>query len=88
MDSVKSHVAHYLHAFILSVLIDMKISSEIKVATEALPAKQKQEQLLFLADRLRAEGVALRSVRAIPKEQVTAWIAEDEADAKQLRESE
>ena len=66
----------------------MSTLAEIEAAAEALPAKQKQELLLFLADRLRAEGVALPPVRVFSKDQVAAWIAEDEADAKRLRESE
>ena len=54
---------------------------EIETAADALSAGQKQELLLFLAGRLRAEGPGLPEPREFSAEQVAAWIAEDETDA-------
>ncbi len=53
---------------------------EIETAADALSTGQKQELLLFLARRLRAEGPALPGPRAFSAEQVAAWIAADETD--------
>ncbi|MGC4033529.1 MAG: hypothetical protein QM754_17715 [Tepidisphaeraceae bacterium] len=60
----------------------MTTLTEIEAAAEALSAEQKQTLLLFLAERLRAEGPALPAGRDFSAEQIAAWIAEDEADAR------
>lgn len=52
--------------------------AEIQAATEKLPPAEKQELLLFLAARLRAEGAQLPSPRKFTREEMEAWIAEDE----------
>ncbi len=57
----------------------MSTLAEIEKAAEALPADQKQELMLFLAARLRAEGARLPEPRRFSREQIQAWIAEDEA---------
>ena len=59
---------------------------EIEAATEALTPEQKQELMLFLATRLRAQGVKLPEPRKFSPEQVAAWIAEDEADMARFRD--
>ena len=64
----------------------MSTLAEIEAATEALTAEQKQELLLFLAARLRAGGAKLPPPRKFSREQMTAWIAEDEADMRRFRE--
>jgi hypothetical protein len=66
----------------------MSTLSEIEAAADALTAEQKQELLLFLATRLRAQGGRLPEPRAYSSEQMTAWIAEDEADMKRFRGEE
>jgi hypothetical protein len=53
---------------------------EIEAAAEALPPEEKQQLLLFLATRLRAQGLKLPDPRKFSAEQMKAWIAEDEAD--------
>ena len=64
----------------------MTTLSEIEAAAERLPAEQKRQLLLFLAERLRAEGAPLPEPRRFSRAQVDEWIAEDEADAKRFRE--
>jgi len=58
---------------------------EIESAAAALPAEQKQELILFLAARLRADGASMPPPRQFTKEQMAGWIAEDEADMNQFR---
>ena len=58
---------------------------EIEAATEALPPEEKQQLMLFLAARLRAEGVKMPEPRKFSSEQMAAWIAEDEADMIRFR---
>jgi hypothetical protein len=60
--------------------------AEIEAAADALPPEQKQELLLFLAARLRAQGTRMPEPRRFSREQTTAWIAEDEADMARFRE--
>jgi len=58
---------------------------EIETAAKKLPAGQKEELLLFLADALRNErGAELPPPRTFPLAEVAAWIAEDEADMRRL----
>ncbi len=63
----------------------MSTLAEIEAAADALPSEQKQELLLFLAERLRAQGGKLPEPRKIAREQMSAWIAEDEADMRRFR---
>jgi hypothetical protein len=63
----------------------MSTLAEIEEAAAALPAEQKQELLLFLAARLRAEGARLPEPRKFSSEQIAGWIAEDEADLERLK---
>ncbi|HEX8325146.1 MAG TPA: hypothetical protein VF595_14685 [Tepidisphaeraceae bacterium] len=58
--------------------------TELEAAADALSREQKQELLLFLAARLRAESPSLPTPRSFSPEQIAAWIAEDEADARQI----
>jgi hypothetical protein len=68
------------HYFTMSSLAD------IEKAAEALPLEQKQELMLFLGARLRAERAGLPEPRQFSREQVQSWVAEDEADLKRFRE--
>lgn len=63
---------------------DMSTLTEIESAVDALPAADKQELLLFLAARLRAEGGQLPAPRKFSSKQINAWIAEDEAEMQHL----
>jgi len=60
--------------------------ADIEVAAEALPPEQKQELLIFLAARLRAQRVALPRPRKFSESQLAGWIEEDEADLRKFRE--
>ena len=59
---------------------------EIEAAVESLPPEEKQELMLFLATRLRAQGVKLPEPRKFSSEQMAAWAAEDEADMTRFRD--
>jgi hypothetical protein len=61
--------------------------SEIEAAADALTPEQKQELLLFLAARLRGQGAKLPEPRKFSREQVSSWMAQDEADMQRFRES-
>lgn len=63
----------------------MTTLAEIEKAAAALPADQKQELLLFLAARLRAEGARLPEPRRFSRERIEGWIAEDEAELDRLK---
>jgi hypothetical protein len=60
--------------------------AEIEKAAEALAAGEKQELLLFLATRLRAEGARLPEPRQFSREQMEGWIKEDEADLRRFKQ--
>jgi hypothetical protein len=62
--------------------------TEIETAVDALPAGEKQELLLFLAARLRAEAGSPPTPRTFTREQLDTWIAEDELHLKQSRDAE
>jgi len=64
----------------------MSSLTEIEKAAEALSPQQKQELMLFLGERLRAERAGLPEPRLFSREQVRSWVAEDEADLKRFRE--
>lgn len=63
----------------------MTTLAEIENAADKLSGMEKEQLLLFLAKRLRDERQNLPSPRRFGREQVDAWIAEDEADLQQLR---
>lgn len=60
--------------------------SDIEAATESLSALEKQELLLFLATSLRRERQSIPAPRRFTREEIGAWIEEDEADFKRLRQ--
>lgn len=64
----------------------MSTLAEIEAADDALPPQQKQELLLFLAIRLRAEGAPLPEPRKFSRQEVATWIEEDEADMRRFCE--
>jgi hypothetical protein len=59
----------------------MSTLAEIQAAADKLPPAEKQDLLLFLAARLRAQVGHLPVPRTFTPEQIKAWIAEDEAGA-------
>lgn len=64
----------------------MSTLAEIELAVEKLPTQQKQELMLFLGAKLRAERANLPEPRQFSREQMQSWIAEDEAELKRFRE--
>jgi hypothetical protein len=58
---------------------------EIEAAAETLPPEEKQQLMLFLATRLRGQGVGMPEPRKFSREQMAAWIAEDEADMRRFQ---
>jgi len=64
----------------------MSSLAEIEAAADALPSHQKQELLLFLLSRLKAQAALLPPPRKFAPEQVADWISQDEADMKRFRE--
>jgi len=63
----------------------MSTLAEIEQAAAALPPDQKQELMLFLAVRLRAEGARLPEPRKFSREQIESWITEDEAELRRFQ---
>ena len=63
----------------------MKTLAAIKQATESLSSAEKEELLLFLATRLRDERGEMPPARRFGREQIGAWIVEDEADGDRWR---
>jgi hypothetical protein len=68
------------HYFTMSSL------AEIEQAAEKLSPLQKQDLILFLGARLRAERASLPEPREFSREQIQSWLAEDETDLKRFRE--
>ena len=60
----------------------MSTLAEIEAVVDSLPVADKQELLLFLAARLRAEAGRSPAPRKFSREQLNKWIAEDEADMR------
>jgi hypothetical protein len=63
----------------------MSTLAEVQAAADTLAPEEKQELILFLAARLRSAGVSLPPPRKFSREQIAAWIAEDEAEMQRFR---
>jgi hypothetical protein len=61
---------------------------EIAAAAETLLPSEKQELMLFLATRLRAQGARMPEPRRFSREQMAGWIAEDEADMRRFQQGQ
>jgi len=57
----------------------MTTLAEIETAADALTATEKQQLLLYLAARLRAQGKSLPETPLLAREKPGDWMAEDEA---------
>jgi hypothetical protein len=62
----------------------MTTLTEIEAAADALPPEQKQELFVFLAARLRAGSTQLPAPREFSREQMNAWISDDEAGLRRF----
>ena len=65
----------------------MSTLADIEAAADALSPEEKQELLLFLATRLRAQRAPLPEPRTFSREQIDTWIAEDQDDMRRFREA-
>jgi hypothetical protein len=63
----------------------MSTLAEIEAAADALSPEQKQELMLFLAARLRADGAKLPEPRAFSADEIADWIARDETDLARFK---
>jgi hypothetical protein len=59
---------------------------EIEAAAEALAPEEKQELMLFLATRMRAQGLQMPGPRKFSSDQMAGWMAEDEADMRRFEQ--
>jgi len=59
--------------------------TEIEAAADALSPDQKQELFLFLAARLRAGSTQLPTPREFSRDQIEAWIADDEEGLRRFK---
>ena len=64
----------------------MSTLAEVQAAADTLAPEEKQELIVFLAARLRSAGVHLPPPRKFSREQIAAWIAEDEAEMQRFRQ--
>jgi hypothetical protein len=63
----------------------MSTLADVEKAADALSQEEKERLILFLAARLRGEGVRTPPPRTLSREQVDAWIAEDEAELRAFK---
>jgi hypothetical protein len=62
--------------------------ADIEAAAVSLSPAEKQELMLFLASRLRAEGAMPPEPRVFSADEMSRWIEEDEADLRRVREQQ
>ncbi len=63
----------------------MSALAEIEAAADALSPEQKQELMLFLAARLRANGAKMPEPRVFSPDEIANWIARDETDLARFK---
>ena len=66
--------------------VRMSTLAEIEAAADALPSQQQEELFLYLATRLRAGVGQLPPPREFSREQIQAWIADDEEGMRRFQE--
>ena len=59
---------------------------QIEAAAESLAPEEKQQLMLFLATRMRAQGAQMPEPRKFSRNQMSGWIAEDEADMRRFQQ--
>jgi hypothetical protein len=60
----------------------MRTLAELEEAVESLSPEDKQRLMVFLAARLRAENPRNPPPRKFSREEIEAWVKEDEEDAR------
>ena len=63
----------------------MSSLTEIEAAAKRLPASEKQQLLVFVAQSLREEGRPLPEPRRFSPEEMQAWMDADERDLRAFR---
>jgi hypothetical protein len=63
----------------------MSTLAEIEKAANELPAAQRTELMLFLAETLRKNQAPLPKPREFSKEQLEAWMDEDEGAMRRFQ---
>lgn len=64
----------------------MSTLQEIEAAAAALPLDEQQKLMLFLGAQLRDAGRDLPAPRIYPSDQISEWVAQDEADLRRLND--
>ena len=66
----------------------MKTLAEIERAVKELPAAQKTQLLIFVAQSLRENEIPLPEPRLFSQEQIQAWFDEDEEGMRRFQSGE
>jgi hypothetical protein len=64
----------------------MSTLAEVEKAAEGLTPEEKQRLIVFLAARLRAESPQVPAPRTFSREQVEAWVKEDEEELRAFKQ--
>jgi hypothetical protein len=62
----------------------MRTLAELERDVESLSPEDKQRLMVFLAARLRADSPRIPPPRTFSRDEIEAWIKEDEEDARAL----
>jgi len=62
----------------------MRTLADLEKDVESLSPEDKQRLMVFLAARLRADGLRIPPPRTFSRDEIEAWIKEDEEDARAL----
>ena len=60
--------------------------AELEKAVEALSPEEKQRLMVFLAARLRADNPRTPPPRTFSRDEIEAWVKEDEEEAQALEQ--
>ncbi len=64
----------------------MTTLAELEKAVESLSPEEKQRLMVFLAARLRAESPRIAPPRTFSRDEIEAWVKEDEEEARALEQ--
>lgn len=63
----------------------MSTLTEIEQAAAALPVAEKQQLMLFLGAKLRAERIGVPEPRDFSQAEIQSWIEQDEEELRRFR---
>jgi hypothetical protein len=75
------------HGAEYGILSNMTTLAEIKTAADALSDTEKQQLMLHLVARLKAQGASLPETPLLPFDRAGDWMAEDEATMRRFHPS-